>query len=239
MPIYNIFKKSLILCLSLSLILGPKAFAFDCLAPKITIEQSAVKQDLDKQMFLRDVIKNNLSFILVGACRTYSINLAALLFIAGIESWIVVNENHVWVETDEYILDAYMSSNFKLRRLEDLESDVYAQWKNSGGVIPKQSNLAKRFYSGIAVKIDDSEFNEMLKNANPMHRGFVPIKREYVPAFVNLRVTNAVCQAIDEQSKEKYARDTLIPIPREITQGNILNRHSIAVNNLKIFEVSI
>jgi len=223
MLIKSTIKKSLILCLIISLLLGSKVFAFDCLAPKISIVQSGIKQELDKQIFLRDVIKTNLSFVLNGACRIYSINLSALLFIAGIKSWIVVDENHVWVETKEYILDAYMQSNFKFIKMKRLNPEVYAQWKNTGGVIAKQSNFAKKFYLGKAVKIKDSEFKEMLGDEK---NGFVAVYRGNVPISVDRRITSSIGTFIYEQAMEKQAKENLIARLRDVVPWSTITRYA-------------
>jgi len=216
--------------LVLVLFFAQSAFAFDCLSPKIKIEQLEVEKEFERNIFLRNAIQKNLTYVQIGACRTISLNLAALLYVDGYKAKIIVDENHVWLEIDDYILDASMRTNAKCEMLVRKEPSLYAEWKNSGGVIRKDSILAKRLFYGAAIKIDSSEFIKMLENGMPFHQAYPPVSlvTKINQIFAMIQDEKRM-KTIDEEIGQRPEQQAYTENP--IIKSPVLSKYSLGIDS--------
>jgi len=125
------------------------AWAQICLSPSINVSQQffrgifIVKSSEFK--FYQKLLKQVRDFT-NGGCRTASVNLAVIIQLRGEKTVVLgVNDSHVWVETDQYILDPMPNGHKDYYK----EPETQRLWEATGGVIVKGSYIAQRFYQGV------------------------------------------------------------------------------------------
>ena len=162
-------KRFLAITIVFSMCFVVNARAFDCLSPRVLLQESASIKQFAETAYLRNAISENLDCVTVGACRTISLCLAVRLFLDGYNPKLVLDDEHVWVETDDYYLDASMDSNYKFIILQRNDPELYKEWKESKGVILKDSELGRKFLKGYEVSFDKKEFLELIQKGMPLY----------------------------------------------------------------------
>ncbi len=164
------------------LLFSELASAGICLSPQINLPNQLLREHFarkinENKFYQQLLVKLGSLFKDKGACRVIAPNVAAYLFLHNPDELPVLgaNEDHLWVETKDYIFDGSRESYILYSIEEHQGTEVFKHWKNTDGIINKNSDLAKQFYRGIKIPIHPNELAQLISGKMPKAMGDMPM----------------------------------------------------------------